>query len=112
MTSTTADTPLSISVERTAGQVVISLDGDLDVLSADDLQKIGEAALTTPTDRLVISCTDLAFLDSTGLRCVLLLRVTCHEVGATMTLADPPPFVRTMLDITGLTDILLADEAP
>ena len=103
-----ASSRLSVSVDRTTTEAVVRVDGELDVEPAAELQRVAEATLTTPTERLVVNCSELEFIDSTGMRALVLIREASIEAGTTMTLEDPTPWVKQMLALTGLIELFPA----
>jgi anti-anti-sigma factor len=69
------DEQLQITVRRDADRVVVMLDGELDMASAPLLQSTLEGAALATDTTMVLDLQALQFIDSTGLRAILSLRV-------------------------------------
>ena len=61
----------SIDTARAGDAVVISLSGELDLASADDLGRLIQRVEETEPPRIVIDLSSLSFIDSTGLQVLL-----------------------------------------
>ena len=97
--------PFTITASRALGRVVLTLRGELDVATAPAL---GEA-LRDLNERgdvdVVIDLAQLQFIDSRGLGVLLHGHRTLKERGGTLTLSDPRPHVRKVLEITAMTQV-------
>jgi len=96
---------LTLVSQRDGDRVVIALVGELDMEGADRLaaevrHHLVEAPLMVEIDGL-----GLAFVDSVGLRSLLLLQEEVAAAGATFGVAASPPLTR-LLQLTGLTGVL------
>ena len=93
--------PFSISVERRGGAAAIVVAGDLDLATADMLEReVGQQRANGVT-RLVIDLGDVDFIDSTGLRILLTLRNDAKRHSHALTLVPPAPTARRLFTITG-----------
>lgn len=63
--------PLEISRARNGDAVVVSLSGELDLATADDVAGVIRDLEESQDSRIVIDLSDLAFIDSTGLQALL-----------------------------------------
>jgi anti-sigma B factor antagonist len=82
------------------------LTGELDLASAPML---GTAVAHIRMDRstqLVLDLRKLSFIDSTGIRAVLVTRELCAERGCEFSLIPGPPRVRRVFEVCGLLDRL------
>lgn len=59
--------------------------------------------------RLVVDLGDVRYLDSSGIRVLILAARTLAEAGGTLTVVNPQPIVRRVLDVTGVADHLGLD---
>ena len=86
-----------------------TLEGDL-IGGADSLSfaKSLREALASSSDvkRIVINVRQVEFVNSSGLGMLLAARQTAQESGATLEVAEPGEQLRSLLDITRLSDIL------
>ena len=90
-------------VSRENGTAVIRLSGELDMVSVENVRSIIEGALGSDGDRLVFEVSGLDFMDSSGI--ALLISMT-RKVNA-VEVRNPTAIVRRIIELTGLTDILL-----
>ena len=98
---------------RDGGGVTITLAGELDLSTLDQLQDSIDEVLAARPDPVVLDLRELTFLDSSGLRAMLRLHVHQHEAGARLVLVQGPRRVRRVLELTGATEELniVADPA-
>lgn len=96
----------AVSVERTSQQrAVVGLVGELDMSTTPTLCKI----LETLPGPVILECTNLEFIDSSGLAAI----VAAHKQRpGELTLRNLRPFARELLEITGLAPLLGVDERP
>lgn len=89
------------------GEVTIHLAGELDVATQAPFQEAMSGALEAPDARHVtLEASDLAFLDSSGLRPILALWEAVSEREGTLTVSSPQPIVRKVIDVSGVADRL------
>lgn len=111
-TTTTTD-QLTVSVDGASTPPTIALIGELDPHTAPALQDAIDQLLAaggTGSSDLVLDLSGLAFVDSSGLRVLISAQHQLAEQGGTLTLHDPSPTVRRLLEITGLIDHITITE--
>jgi anti-sigma B factor antagonist len=79
---------------------VVSVSGELDLAAADGLWARLEP-LITPGALVVLDGTGMTFLDSSGLRVLLLAGNRASASGAVFRLVAPQPAVQRVLDLAG-----------
>ena len=85
-----------------SGQV-LTLDGEIDMATEARFQEAVTAALTTqPRGRVVLDCSDLRFIDSSGLRVLIRALKAAKEQKALLVIAAPVPRVLQTLHVTSL----------
>ena len=93
---------LTIDVSNGSDAVTLVVAGDLDIVSSEQLrQRVDEI---DAGDRLVLDLRDVAFLDSTGLRCLWEVRARAAEAGGAVVLRSPSPSVLRVLATTKLQE--------
>ena len=93
--------------ERSEGPaVVVSPAGRLDTAGAPELEARIAAIAKTAPDRLVLDCSGLVYINSAGLRALLLGARACLQVGCEFSVAALRPDCRSVLDATGLLMVL------
>ena len=79
---------LELTVERPAiGVCVVTVRGELDMLTASALAASLEQQLSTNPNHLVVDLQGVSFLDSKGLHCLLQARETTHTTNTQLHLA-------------------------
>jgi len=82
---------------------VIRLSGELDMVSVERVRSVVEGALTAEDDRLAFDVSELQFMDSSGIALLVSAARTARQVE----LRHPTPIVRRLIELTGLTELLL-----
>ncbi len=92
---------LDVELERQGDAVVIRAQGEVDLTSADQL---GASLRNVPeaTDRVILDLLGVPFMDSSGLKVLL---VACDELGERLCLVLSPgsPIV-SLLDLAGVSE--------
>ena len=100
-------TPLSISVDRSdPGAPAIKVGGDLAFTTAAPLRAEVDRLLAEDPRTLVLDFGDLLFIDSTGLSVIVHAWREGQQGGTAILLREPPRFLTTILDMTGVTGLL------
>lgn len=87
------------------GRHVVSVAGELDLAAAEGLWARLEP-LIAPENLVVLDGNGITFLDSSGLRVLLLAASRASAAGAAFRLVVPQPAVRRVLDLAGAADHL------
>jgi anti-anti-sigma factor len=91
---------------------VLRLSGELDVASAPALERAFETACATRPRQIVLDMRELKFMDSTGLRTLLLANETARETGSAFGLVKGPKQVQRLLSLTRVADRLVIVDDP
>jgi anti-anti-sigma factor len=92
-----------------AGQLVICVEGDVDLAVADQMRAACDNALGDCEQVLRIDLSGVSFIDSTGLGTLVLVHNAAQESGKHLVLVSPSERVRRLLEITGMTDVFQVD---
>jgi anti-sigma B factor antagonist len=93
----------AVRPEERADHVRLVVTGELDLYREPELRGAVEALLAPmPPQRLVIDVGGLQFLDSAGLRGLLVCRDRSHAAGVPFALAVVPGPVTRLLDLAGV----------
>ena len=102
---------LRTSVARGDEETVVSVAGDLDVSTAEQLADAVNGELREAPGRIVLDLAGLTFCDSLGLGTLVVLSRTARVQQTYLLLRNPSPFFTRMLDVTGVREGLnLADD--
>lgn len=108
-----AVTLLSFQTTVTADTAVVALAGELDVAGAELLDnELRRIAADHGTTRVVLDLRDLDFMDSTGLRLVVLADERARAVGHDFALVRGKPDVHRVFEITRMIDRLTIVDDP
>lgn len=104
--------PIDLHVTYTSQGAVLEVGGEVDALNAHRLRAAIHAAIAVGATDLTFDCTDLLFMDSSGLA---VLAATAQEVeaqGGRATVTHPSPALVRLLAVTGLDEVLAVQGAP
>ena len=95
---------LEIRTSKNGEEVMLSLTGDLDLASAPSLERAFGEAEAEHAPGIVVDLSGLEFMDSTGLRALLLARERAAPNGHQLTLRRGPRQVQRVLELTKTVD--------
>ena len=98
---------LSITVHRTADEVVLRLVGEIDMLTAAQLSSAVNEVLADPPSRIVLDLAGVTFCDSQGLGTLVVLSRKASHAQSLLVLTHVGDFLIRVLDITGLRSALM-----
>ena len=102
----TADVEFGMEVADVEGEVVISVQGELDLQSCPLLWKRLAEAIPLAQKRLVVDLGDTTFIDSTGLSVFVRAFKRLRHRGSDLVLRSPSKSARKVLHITGLDRVM------
>jgi anti-anti-sigma factor len=101
-----SDELVSTEIERSNDTLIVHLSGDIDLSNAHELQQQLEEALRG-SPRWVIDLTEIAYLDSQGLRLLKQLVDKAGKEGTRLQVVAPPDtFPRQVLDLARMSDYI------
>lgn len=98
---------LRVSRERRGPVRVLSLAGELDLGTADELRDALDLSAEDGLRRVVVDLGGVPFCDSSGLNVLLRARLDAEAAGLSLELAGLRPPVARLFAITGATDVLV-----
>ena len=94
------------SLDREGGVATVTLRGEADVVTVDQLRVVlGEALATRPRE-VVVDLTGLTFIDSTGLGALVFGFQRARDAGIRFRLAHPSTTVKQILVLSGLLEVV------
>lgn len=98
---------LSIAIEQRADEAVVSLAGEIDMLTAAQLSAAVNELLAEPPARIVLDLDRVTFCDSQGLGTLVVLSRKASHAQSLLVLTNVGEFLQRVLDITGLRSALM-----
>jgi anti-sigma B factor antagonist len=112
MTRAPGDDAFDVRTERRADHLRLLVSGELDLFrEADLLRALDEVLADTTPERLVLDVRGVLFLDSSGLRALLMCRDRARSVGVPLVLAVAPGPVTRLLDVAGVRNWFAYDDS-
>jgi anti-anti-sigma factor len=97
---------LDVSSSTSDGAVTLTLRGELDLASVPALEDRLAALEQSSPRRILIDLTDLTFIDSSGLRVLLLADGRAREQERELVFTESTATVRRVFEMTGALDLL------
>ena len=95
------------STIRSDGDVIIRIEPspELDLATSQVLDSVLSGLFDDPCRRVVVDLAGVEFIDSTGLRVLLLAQTALEGHGIALVLRDPRPQARRLFDVAGVLDM-------
>jgi anti-anti-sigma factor len=107
----TVQSNFRIDVEQTEGATILRLVGELDLSTAPQLEREFTEQSARQPSLIVLDLRELQFMDSTGLRALLLAHETARTAGFRFGVVKGPRQVQRLLSLTRVADrLVIADE--
>ena len=103
---------LLVGVSSEGERVVLRLDGELDLASVPTLERAVQDATFEHAAEIVLDLRGLEFIDSTGLRAILLQDKRSTEHGQTFALVRGSEQVQRLMRMTGVDEHLRIIDSP
>ena len=104
---------LEIAVSETGGVRLLRLTGELDMAGVDQLERLLSPDQTPEGATFVIDMRGLSFIDSSGLRALIMADERVRDEGGRFIVVRGPDRVNEILEMTGVAQrIELVDEPP
>jgi anti-anti-sigma factor len=86
------------------GAVVVRVDGEVDTATAPALEARLRQVIVDGVTSVELDLTAVGFIDSSGLRALIVARQLADGVGCALGIEATSPAVARILDVTGLTE--------
>ena len=97
---------LTIRSARAGDVHTIRLAGELDLATADDVEKELERVEATDAESIVVDLSGLTFMDSTGVRLVVSAHTRSRAAGQRLTLLRGQAAVQRVMELSGVDALL------
>lgn len=91
---------------------IIIVKGEVDIYSVGKFREAIERLINSKVSEINLDCTDLTYMDSTGMGVLIELRKKTMESGQKLVIMNPRKNIKKLLDITGVTQIIDIIENP
>jgi anti-sigma B factor antagonist len=91
-----------LEIERDPAGETLRLSGEVDMATAPRLRAALDELIESGCETVVLDCRELSFLDSSGIGVLVAARTRMGD-GGVLVIDSPPPNVRKVLEITGVT---------
>ncbi|WP_159944182.1 MULTISPECIES: STAS domain-containing protein [unclassified Nocardiopsis] len=93
---------LGLSTRVESRSVIVAIEGELDIATADDLQQHIQSAIKDHGPWLILDLSGLDFMDSSGLNVIINAYRTVRELGGSLALAALNERVTKVVRLVGL----------
>lgn len=97
---------LTVSTERDDDVVTIRLAGELDIATAERVERVLQEAEAGDAGTIILDLSGLTFMDSTGIRLVLGAHARSRSDSNRLGLRRGSPAVQRVFDLSGVADTL------
>lgn len=85
---------------------MVSIKGEIDIYSIEKFRESIEKEIKTQATQIILDCTELSYMDSTGMGVLIELRNKTKEMGQKMIMMNPRPNIKKLLALTGVDKII------
>ncbi|HBZ34035.1 MAG TPA: anti-sigma factor antagonist [Bacteroidales bacterium] len=96
---------MNASVEEIAGKYIATLDGELDTAAASEVEEILKPLYSAPNPDIVIDCSRLQYIASSGLRILLSILKSAKANGGKVVLRNVNEDIKSVFKMTGFVNI-------
>lgn len=96
---------MNITIQETDAKIVAILAGELDTAAAQEAEKQLQPLQDSKGKEVVLDCTDLEYISSSGLRVLLSILKQAKSVGSRVVLKNVNDVIRDVLELTGFISI-------
>ena len=96
---------MNTSIQEIDGRIVATLSGEFDTVAAPEVEAALKPLSECEGKDIVIDCTSLEYIASSGLRILLGILKKAKSVGSRVTLRNPNEVIKDVLQMTGFINI-------
>lgn len=98
---------LSLDVKKVGAASIVFLSGDIDASSIRDFQSTVEPLCGCERPQVILDCTALSYVNSTGLGALFTLSRMCRTNGGKLVMYGVRPKIRNVITVLGLETLLV-----
>ena len=92
---------MTTTIQETDDRFIATLSGELDTAAAKETEQALAPLLDSKGKEILIDCTELEYISSSGLRVLLSILKQAKTVGSRVVLKNVNEVIREVLDLTG-----------
>ena len=96
---------MKTSIEQLADKYMVILEGELDTVAAAEVEKTLKPLYTTGGKDVIIDCTKLEYIASSGLRILISILKTAKAGGSKVVLKNMSDDIKSVFKLTGFINI-------
>lgn len=96
---------MNISIQETDSRIIATLCGEMDTAAAQEAEEALAPLLNSKGKDILIDCTDLEYISSSGLRILLRILKQAQASGSRVILKNVNDVIRDVLNLTGFMSI-------
>ena len=96
---------MTTTIQETEARIIATLSGELDTAAAQQTEEALAPLLDSKGREIIIDCTELEYISSSGLRVLLRILKQAQSVGSRVVLKNVNEVIRDVLELTGFISI-------
>ena len=96
---------MKTTIREENGKAIVTFEGRLDTAAAEQVSKDVESIYEGEARDIIIDCTELSYISSSGLRILLGIRKYAGRVGAKVSVVGANEDIRSILFTTGFNNL-------
>ena len=96
---------MTTTIQQTEGKIIAVLSGELDTAAASATEQALQPLLDNKGKDILIDCTSLEYISSSGLRVLLGILKSANANGSKVVLKNVNDVIRDVLELTGFISI-------
>ena len=96
---------MNTTIEDKDGIMTVVFEGVMDTLSVTEVEEAIQPIFTSETKEIIIDCTKLEYISSSGLRVFLSIALDTQSAGKHVCIIGLSDLVREVFDTTGFTNL-------
>ncbi|PKM54235.1 MAG: anti-sigma factor antagonist [Firmicutes bacterium HGW-Firmicutes-3] len=85
---------------------MIRIVGEIDIYSIEKFRETIEEKIKTQAPEIILDCSELSYMDSTGMGVLIELRNKTKEMGQKIIMINPRPNIKKLMALTGVDKII------
>ena len=96
---------MNAKIEEIEGKYVATLEGEMDTAAAAEVEKVMEPLYTSDGKDVIIDCTNLEYIASSGLRILISILKGAKSAGSRVVLRGVNDDIKSVFKLTGFDSI-------